>query len=101
MTETTAEEYTFSAQRYVATQYIIIPHEDKFLLGTAYGQHRTYNGVFTAEELLTHLTEDFNHNLKNAEHQRKHAEAIAAERQARETTIASVENSMLNIKLDL
>lgn len=89
----------FGAHRYIPVQHIVIPFEDRFILGTAYGTHRTFKNLYTGPDLLTHLTDDFNHQLALSESQRRHSEAIAAERQAHQEIIESIDLSSITLDL--
>ena len=74
----TPEKQYAESVKYVSLQYGIVPQPSGlYSLYIAYGQHRTYNGEYTAAELIARFESDFAHQLKLSESQRKQAERAA------------------------
>lgn len=84
----------FESHKYVPLQIICIPYEDNWLVATAYGSHRTLRGEYTHTELLEFLAADYRKARANAEHRRRHEEAIAA-------TTAQLEDDLSKIEIDI
>lgn len=83
-----------SPLRYHATQFALIPHGDLWGVFVAYGAARTLCGIFTTDELLHFLAEDFNHHTKQAEsHHRARLDAARFD--------AGTSPPMPTLKLDL
>lgn len=72
-----ADATYFASVKYVPLQLAIIPREDRFILASAYGPHRTYMGSLSGPELLEFFASNFSHQLEAAEHEAERAAAAA------------------------
>ncbi len=87
----------WGSQRYLASQFSVIPWEDGlYLVGYAYGQHRTLYGILDRHDLIELFETDFAKAALAAKQQQEHAAAIAAERDVLEQEL-----SELNLEIEL
>lgn len=79
----TSPEYLFFAShKYVPIQFSVIPYESDWLLAVSYDSHRTYNGRFTDEELLSFLRTSYEKQKRAADRAAQQSRDAAQQRQA-------------------
>ena len=89
---TSAEVHLWAAQKYITTQFGVIPLESgEFLVGHCYGNHRTLFSVMNGPDLLSYLTTSFEHQLAQSRAQDAHKEALLKEMAKENESVANLD----------